>query len=169
MGKTEFKRSTIWNYSTCYQLLLCVIKYSKYGNECTNIQPHSHTTRTPTFYDKIYLPLDMNVRSKFKLSHAASNLVKYSFLWSPWANFNAVKSGMVRVASTSLFLYKSNVTPAALVRNKMESHTVSTIKIYGVNCIIVAIMCLDVCTCLSIISPPLWSSSSSSKFRFFLF
>lgn len=108
----------------------------------------------------IYSPLDMNVRSKFKLSHAASNFVKYSFLWSPCANFNADRSGMVRVASTSLFLYKSNVTPAAFVRNKMESHTVSTIKMYDENCIIAAIMCLDARTFLSIIWP--WSSSSSS-------
>lgn len=102
----------------------------------------------------------MNVRSKLKLSHAASNFVKYSFLWSPWANFSAVKSGMVRVASTSLFLYKSNVTPAAFVRNKTESNTASAIKMYGENCMIAAIVSLDVwCTFLFIISLP--SSSTS--------
>lgn len=97
------------------------------------------------------LPLDMNVRSKFKLSQAASNLVKYSFLWSPCANFNAVKSGMVRVAKTSLFLYKSKVTPLALDCNNNQSHKVNTTKIYCENCIIAVIISFDGCTFLFII------------------
>lgn len=98
-----------------------------------------------------YSPLDMNVRSKFKLSHAASNLLKYSLLWSPLPNFNAVKSGMVRVAKTSLFLYKFNVTPLALVCVRNPSHKVNTTKMYCKNCIIVAIMAFVDCTFLTII------------------
>lgn len=99
----------------------------------------------------VYSPLDMNVRSKFRLSHAASNLVKYSVLWSPLPNFNAVKSGMVRVAKTSLFLYKFSVTPLALVRVRNPSHKVSTTKMYCENCMIVAIMAFVDCTFLLII------------------
>lgn len=46
---------------------------------------------------------------------------------------------MVRVAKTSLFLYKSNVTPLALALKINASHKTSTIKTYCENCIITAI------------------------------
>lgn len=114
-------------------------------------------------------PLDMNVRSKFKLSHAASNFVKYSFLWSPWPNFNAVKSGMVRVAKTSLFLYKFKVTPLAAVWCNNPSHKVSTTKIYCEYCIIAAIAAFIDCTFLLIISRQSLARCFDFEYKFFFY
>lgn len=105
------------------------------------------------YMNVLYSPLDMNVRSKFKLSHAASNLVMYSLFGSDCGYFIAEKSGMVRVAKTSLFLYKSKVTPLALtVGTKIHSHKVNKTKIYCENCIIAVIMSLDGCTFLFIMN-----------------
>lgn len=108
----------------------------------------------------------MNVRSNCNVSQAAKSLAKYSLRGSlTWANFNAVKSGMVRVAKTSLFLYKSNVTAFAVTFNKNTSHNMSPMKKFNSNCIW-PMAIVDVCFFLFILFRPFFVFVMSSAVFF---